>query len=72
MHGIFTTGDTNFMQNLIDLTEERVKDVGPPSDYGIFGQGIVLRLMLLHHKARGEVLLTIFSQLHFVFFGLFE
>ena len=57
----FTAGDTNFMQNLMHLTEETVNDVGAPLDYGIFGKGLIIGPAVLHLKARGEVLLSIFN-----------
>jgi len=55
VHGMITAGDSNFFTDFLHLPEFLMDDIGVPSDFGLFGQGITLGPTLLHPKARGEV-----------------
>ena len=57
MHGMITAGDTPFFTKFLRYTTAFLGDVGEPSDYTVFSQGLVIAPTLLHPKAEGTVTL---------------
>jgi len=55
LHNMITAGDSFLFEKLMKYSKWMKNDVGVPSDYGLFSQGLMFGPTLLHAKARGEV-----------------
>jgi hypothetical protein len=55
MHGMITAGDMPFYEGFLNYQRPFIDDIGDPSDYTVFSQGLVIAPTLLHPKAEGQV-----------------